>query len=271
MRSLTGATLQRTARAPDTPEVAELIVFGPALVGGAIVVFFGRRLLARAGLRPGVARATAVLAGVAAAATWGVFLFDSLFYALGENGPEYYEFSTYMEYRDAVNEWPLFIPAALGYALLTTGLALGAAVVWRRFHPSAGIAVAAAACVAVLLPAIVPSRLSRVEYGKDPVLYTGPENAGKIEPVRGRPAVCIGYGVQGIYAPGTPAPPPERLCIPVQRDAIRTSPNGNTYFDLNTFHEVVHELNEAGIHPPSKPTGFEFDGLELDRAQWIAG
>jgi hypothetical protein len=130
MRSLTVATLQGAALPPDTARVTELIVFGPVILGGAAIAFFGGRLLAGAGLGRRAAVVTAVLAAVRGG-------------------------------RDL----------ALGYAALTTALALGAAVAWRRVHPALGAALAAAACVAVVLPAEVPSRLSRVEYGQDPVLY----------------------------------------------------------------------------------------------------
>ena len=220
MRSLTGATLQGAAFAPDTACVAELIVFGPAILGGAAIAFFGRRLLSRAGLNRTPARVMAVLAAVAAGATWLVFVIDAILYAVGENEGEYYDFSAYQEYRDLVTDGLWFIPISLGYAALTTALALGAAVAWRRVHPALGVVLGAAACVAVFLPMEVPSRLSRVEYGQDPVLYAEPGAGGRIQEVRGRPMTCIAYGVEGVYPPGAtdPAPPRQRLCIPVRDD-----------------------------------------------------
>jgi hypothetical protein len=145
MRSLTGATLQGAALPPDTAPVTELIVFGPVILGGAAIAFFGRRLLSRAGLKRTPAWVMAVLAAVAA--TWLVFVVDAIFYAIGENGPEYYDFSTYQEYRDLTTDGLWFVPISLGYAALTTALALGAAAAWRRVHPALGVALCAAACI----------------------------------------------------------------------------------------------------------------------------
>ena len=259
MRSLTGATLQGAALRPDTARVTELIVLGPVILGGAVIVFFGRRLLAGAGLGRRAAVVTAVLVAVAAGATWLVFLVDAIFYSIGESGPEYYDFSTYQEYRDLTTDGLWFIPISLGYAALTTALALGAAVAWRRVHPALGAALAAAACVAVVLPAEVPSRLSRVEYGVDPVLYAEPGAAGRIQEVRGRQMTCIAYGVQGVYSPGgDPAPPQERLCIPVSED-----------YEPQTFRRVVEELNEAGVKPREQPPELDAEGLEFGDAVWI--
>jgi len=139
-------------------------------------------------------------------------------------------------------------------------------------HPFLGVALAAAACVAVVLPAEVPSRLSRVEYGKDAVLYAEPERAGRVEEVRGRPMTCIAYGVQGVYLPGAddPAPPEERLCIPVREDAILTDPSGGRHYERQTFHRVVEELNEAGVRPRELPPELDAEGLDFGDAVWIA-
>ena len=101
--------------------MTELIVFGPVILGGAAIAFFGRRLLAGAGLRRRAAVATAVLAAVAAGATWLVFVVDAIFYAIGENGPEYYDFSAYQEYRDLTTDGLWFVPISLGYAALDHG------------------------------------------------------------------------------------------------------------------------------------------------------
>jgi hypothetical protein len=252
--------------------VTELIVFGPAILGAAAVVVIGRRLLARAGLEGRAATVTAVLAGAAAAATWLVFVVDALLYAVGENGPDYYEFSTYEEYRDVANEWPWFAAVALGYAILSAGLTLATAVVWRRVHPSAGAPIAVAAAVAVALPMIVPGKLPRVEYGKDPVLYSDPQRQSVVEPVLGRQMVCIAYGVQGIYQPGTldPVPPRERLCLPVHESAIRVSPTGVRHYDVTAFYGLVEELNDAGIEPRETPD-LRAEGLEPSEAVWTAG
>src|SRR5215211_4450328 len=178
----------------------ELIVLAPAVAGGAIIAFLGRRLLARAGLPAGAARATAVAAALAAAGAWGIFAIDGALYALGDTEPTYYDFSAYQQYRDTTSSlW--FFPISLGYALFAAGLALAAAVVWKRVHPSAGVALAAAACVAVVLPGIVPTRLDRVEYGVDPVphLADGGLRAGR---ETGRATACFEYSGRGAVPAG---------------------------------------------------------------------
>lgn len=252
--------------------MTELIIFGSAILGGAAIAFFGRRLLRRAGLERRPALVTAVLAAVATGATWLVFVVDAIFYAIGENGPEYYDFSTYEEYRDLTTDGLWIVPISLGYAALSTALALGAAVAWRRVHAWLGVALGVAACIAVVLPAEVPSRLSRVEYGKDPVLYAESDAGGRIEEVRGRPMTCIAYGVQGVYLPGAvdPAPRQERLCIPVREDALLISPSGRRYYERQTFHRVVEELNEAGVAPREQPPELDAEGLEFGDAVWTA-
>ncbi len=252
--------------------MTDLIVFGPAILGAAAVIAIGRRLLPRAGLQGRAATVTAVLAGDATAATWLVFVVDALLYAIGENGPDYYEFSTYEEYRDVANEWPWFAAVALGYAILSAGLTLATAVVWRRVHPSVGAAITVAATVAVALPGIVPSELPRVEYGKDPVLYSDPERASLVVPVLGRPMVCIAYGVQGVYLPGTldPAPPQEHLCIPVRESAVRVSPTGDRHYDYEALYRLVTELNDAGVEPKDSLPDVEAEGLEPSEALWTA-
>jgi hypothetical protein len=165
----------------------------------------------------------ALLAAVAAAFAC---LLDQLLYAVGEHEGEYYDFSAYMEYRHAF-EGVLGIAAIAGYALLAGALAFAAGIAWRRVHPVAGVAVAAAACLAVLLPLEVPARLERVEYGQDPVLH----------PVRGK-ATCLEYSVEGVY----PRPPKSRaapvLCLGL-RGVGRAA----------DARRVADELNDFGFEP----------------------
>jgi hypothetical protein len=236
--------------------MVELFILGPMIVGGAVIAFYGKRLLARAGLQSRPALVIAVLAAVAAAGAWLVFLLDGLFYALGENGPTYYDFSPYQRYRDVTaSGW--FFPISLGYALLAAGLALAAAVVWRRVHPSAGLVIAAAACVAVVLPGVVPQHLDRVEYGVDPVLHLAKGDV-RSGPDAGRFTPCFQYSVEGQYLPnGEPADPtpPPTLCVHVSGDP-------------SFIRDLERELNAAGIEPHELPSGVEVDGLEVGRASW---
>jgi hypothetical protein len=222
--------------------MAYLFIFGPPLVVGAIVLLFGRRLLAGQGLRDRASWATAGLAGLAAGAAWFVFVVEWLFYAVGENEGEYYDFSAYAEYRHALDGW-VGLAAAGGYALLAGALGLAAGIAWRRVHPAAGVVVALAACVAVVLPWEVPSRLERVEYGQDAVLHRA----------RGAPG-CLAYSVEGIYPPEDRRPP--LLCL-----RFRGSPDFRA-------RKVADELNESGIEPYEIPESIDVEGLELEQARW---
>ena len=122
----------------------------------------------------------------------------------------------------------------------------------------------------MLLPAEVPSRLSRVEYGQDPVLYAEPGAGGRVREVRGRLMTCIAYGVQGVYlSGGDPTPPQERLCIPVSEDAIRTKPSGRRYYLGETFRRVIEDLNEAGVRPRERPPELDAEGLAFGDAVWL--
>ena len=164
------------------------------------------------------------LAVLAAGAAAFLFLVEQLFYAVGEHEGEYYDFSAYAEYRDAIDGW-LGVVAVGGYALLAGALALAAGIAWRRVHPAAGVVLAVAACVAVVLPLEVPGRLDRVEYGVDPVFH----------PVR-RGSTCLKYSVEGVY----PAPPESRtaptLCL---RGVDRA----------DDAQKVADQLNEFGFKP----------------------
>jgi hypothetical protein len=256
MRSLTRRKLQRAPLAPDTARVAELIVFGPVIAGAAAIAFFGRRVLDRAGLARRPAVVTAVLAGLAAGLTWVVFVIEGALYALGENGPEYYDFSAYSEYRELTGDLIWFIPISLGYAALTTALALGAAVVWRRVHPSLGVALAAAACVAVFLPAKVPSELDRVEYGKDRVLHPL-RDSDRERPYATAPTTsCFEYSVEGLYPPAPESSGPV-LCLDLRSDGSRV-----------TRVQVADELNDSGLEPYDVPDSVDLDGILLDGARW---
>ena len=57
------------------------------------------------------------------------------------------------------DEFALVLADSNAYALLAVWLALAARTARQRTHPSAGVAPAAAACVAALLTVIVPSRV----------------------------------------------------------------------------------------------------------------
>ena len=220
----------------------ELFIFGPPLVVGTIMALLGRRYVLHAGLRRREAWLTAGLAGLAGAAAFLAFVLEWLLYAVGEYDGDYYGFSTYMEYRNALDSWAGFV-AALGYGLLAAGLALAAGIVWRRVHPAAGVALAAAACVAVVLPAEVPSRLDRVEYGQDPVLH----------PVRGHSG-CFEYSVEGVY-PARQGPSPPTLCVRLQGRSVKA-------------RKVAEELNDSGIEPYEIPDSIDVEGVELVNARW---
>jgi hypothetical protein len=166
------------------------------------------------------------LAVLAAGAAAFVCLADQVLYAVGEYEGDYYDFSAYMEYRHALDGW-LGVVAIAGYALLAGALAFAAGIAWRRVHPAAGVALAVATCVAVVLPWEVPGRLDRVEYGVDPVFH----------PVR-RGSTCLKYSVEGVY----PVPPESRtaptLCL--QLRGVDRAENAQ---------KAADELNDFGFEP----------------------
>ena len=102
--------------------------------------------------RPGAA----VLAGIAAAATWVVFVFEWVLYDVRENGPVYAKSTEYVQYREAIESSGLAI--GVGYAVLAGVLVIAAGWLGRGIAWNPGIA---AAAIAIALPLIVPAALPR--------------------------------------------------------------------------------------------------------------
>jgi hypothetical protein len=179
----------------------------------------------------------AILAGVAAVATWLVFLSDWVIYSIGENGPVYYAFSAYAKYRDAVDGFAGLVVGA-GYALLAASVVVAGALLARRSRVVWVIAAPAMIC-ATVLPALVPSVLPRVEWGKDRVLYEVPAVAGD---------ACFNYGVE----------------VPGRRAAVRKPTLCVLLRSGIDRDEAWLQLNEAGIEP--------YDDVDVDavaRAHWL--
>ena len=56
----------------------------------------------------------------------------------------------------------------------------------------------------------------------------------------------------------------------MREDAIFPSPAGRRYYDLQVFHQVVDELNEAGVKPRERPPELDAKGLDFGSAVWLA-
>jgi|SRR5215207_121641 len=199
----------------------------------------------------------AVLAGGAGAISWFVFGFESLLYSTRENGPAYYSFSDYVEYRNAPSE-----PIGVGYALLTAALVVATALVdgGRR------VALALVAAGSVALPVVVPAALSRAEYGKDPVFHTPTSYE---DPTSGRPVVCIAYGVQRIGADPTTGDQPD-LCFQLtDRSTVPRLVTGRPLaLDPDTPYRLAEALNESGIRPRDPVGSLDLNGIEIVSATW---
>jgi hypothetical protein len=195
-----------------------LVVLGSGAVVAAVVGGAAYLLLRR--------RAIAGLAGVAAAMTWVLFLFESALYSVGEYGPEYYSFSDYVKYRDAIDSvWG--VPIGCGYAVLAGALVVVGALLSRRWGRGWALASAPVVAAAVALPLIVPDVLPRVEYGKDPVFYMSHANPTK---------ACFIYGVERPGFDHDNPPNDPELCL----SRLRGRPK---------VHDLELELNESGVRP----------------------
>lgn len=199
----------------------------------------------------------AVLAGGAGAVTWFVFGFESLLYSTRENGPVYYSFSDYVEYRNAPSE-----PIGVGYAVLTAALVIGAALAGRGRR----VALALAAAGSIALPVAVPAALPRAEYGKDPVFHTPTSYE---DPTSGRPVVCLAYGVQRIGVDPTTVDEPD-LCfqLPDRSTAPRLVTGRPLVLDPDTPRRLAKALNESGIRPRDPLENIDLDGIEIVHATW---
>jgi hypothetical protein len=205
-----------------------LFVFGIGLLAGAGVTAASWQVLRRAFPDARIGWA-AVLAGVAAAATWVLFSFDWLDYSLDETRPSYYPHSDYVEYRSAL-DGGAGLAIGLGYALLTGSLVALSEATRRRKGPGWASVPVLLALGAVALPLLVPAALPRAEYGKDPVFHVS--DAGQVEYQPFFPKVCFFYGVERSPEPvGGPEDP--ELCLefrptPAGRALVRESlPTGD--------------------------------------------
>jgi hypothetical protein len=247
-----------------------LLLIVPGVLGGAALAAIGRRVLAHSGEPDRRARIISRVAGVTAALTWAVFGFDQLIYGVRENGPTYYPFSAYMEYRHAL-AGPAALLAGLGYALLPAAALIAAGLAYRRLGWVAAAALVALGSIAIALPAVVPGTLPRSEYGKDAVFHLsrgGPFST----PADPRPTVCFDYSVEG----GPPGPSvgkadPE-LCLALRPNDAARRLLGGEFAPVEGDHPSVYDLgialNDMGVRPYDKPPRLEVDGLETEDAHW---
>ena len=143
--------------------------------------------------QPGVA----VLAGIAAGATWVVFVFEWIAYDVRENGPVYAKSTEYVQYREAIESSGVAI--GFGYAVLAGVVVIAAGRLRRGIGWNPGIA---AAALAIALPLIVPAALPRGAPKQAP-LPTG--------------ELTLTPNPQPRQPPPTPEPPPR---LPPPRAAL---------------------------------------------------
>jgi hypothetical protein len=237
---------------------ALLLFLGVAVVIGGAVAGVARLVLRRGVAPRRHVTAIALVAGVAGFATWLVFAYDWVVYSLSENGPSYYAFSDYMEYRRAVEGFA-GVAIGLGYALLASAAVAGAAFLGRRPGSWWFVPAAFAAAGSIGLPALVPAVLPRAEYGKDRVYYLSRGGPYEVPPGVGRPTVCFAYGIE---RPDGPLPPGEtdpELCL-----QFRRTPASETL----EVYDIADELNESSIRPRDSAGDLSIEGLEIASADW---
>ena len=233
-------------------EILLVLLLGAAIAGSVVAAVLQVRGLSRR--RSIGAAILACAAGLAAVFLYGI---DLLGYALGDNGPEYYEWSTYAEYHELPAVAAIVL--LLAYALLPVTLVAAAFAVRARHGAGAGAVLGAAGLVAVFLPLMVPSWLSSEVRGEDAALYS---TGGPAERRGGDIAACLPYGVDG----GSDAQTQEAtLCVyladtPRARDLLDRDEGG---IEMNRLADL---LNDDGVEPRDEVKDIE--GLEVTRAEW---
>src|SRR4051794_33735742 len=162
-----------------------VLLLGTAIVGLIVAAVLQVRGLSRR--RSTVAAIAAAGAGLAAVVLYG---FELIGYALNDSAPEYYSWSSYVEYHELPGVAAVALLAA--YAALPVTLVAAAFAVGRRGH-GAGIVLGGVGIVAAFLPLMVPSWLPSEVRGEDAALYTHApaERAGPAI------AACLPYGRDG--------------------------------------------------------------------------
>jgi hypothetical protein len=234
-------------------EILLVLLLGAAIVGLIVAAVLQVRGLSRR--RSTVAAVAAAAAGLAAVVLYG---FELLAFALDESGPEYYDWSSYVEYHAL----PAVAAIALlmAYALLPVTLVAAAfAVGARRRAP--GFALGAAGIVAAFLPLMVPSWLPDEARGEDAALYSTSRAAERRGPDI---AACLPYGIDGGPDSQTRG---ATVCLyladtPRARDLLDRDEGGIE------MSRLADELNDAGIEPRDDVDHDDLEGLELERAEW---
>jgi hypothetical protein len=250
--------------------LAPLLTLVPGLVLGAAAAGITHAALRRRGVAR-YDKVLATLAGTAAALAWTLFAFDWFLYSISENGPTYYAFSDYLQYRRALSGF-VGIAIGVGYAALAGSLACAAAVVLRRVGPLLALVLGLAALGSVALPVAVPAALPRAEYGKVPVFHIS--RGAYVEAESGQPAVCFFYGIEHPDAgPPTGRSQPE-LCLFFRPNAAArglVEPPSPESSGAPSVFDVADYLNEAEVRPYDRVNHVDVDGLELTRSEWPNG
>jgi hypothetical protein len=239
-------------------------------VVAALASLCGFRLVAQNGSRGWLA----LVPGALAIAAWIVFIYETFSNAVGDYGGDFPRSSTYGWYRGQLLGDDLGLAVAgLGYAALAALLGLIALDARRRrnglFAPFLAIA-----CVAVAVPALLPSTLSR-EPGDELRFLPGDEAYGQ----SGSTAVdvCFQATVEGANSSSERELDGSELCLTLKptvearyllRRGPLPTPLGAPSELATTIDDVTTALNEQRLEPGDDLDPLHLRGIEVIDTRW---
>jgi hypothetical protein len=249
-----------------------LQIVGPLIGIVAIVSWGSVATLKRVGAQtPGKRWPWIALTIAAAVLAWLIFEYDALMYAVSENGPDYYSFSGYMRYRDALKNDFLFVIAGPAYALLAAVLTLGAVTAQLRHGRGFVLVLAVLACVAVVLPVLVPALLSHEERGHDPIFTA--EGTPYVSSSSSLVIVCFKRAVE-VSEPDPLETAGPQLCLtlaptPESRRLAPPPLQGPMPSNVNpSVSDIADALNRQRLEHGEMPDDTDIDGIGLVTAEW---
>jgi hypothetical protein len=201
-------------------------------------------------------------------AAWVVFAYDSLVYSIGENGPYYYPFSTYVEYREALRGHLMSAIVGAGYALLAGAISVAAVTFAVRSDRRRASLVAVVTCLAIGLPGLVPSLLPRSEWGRTAVLSVA-DGGPYVTSGEREVTACFEYAVESNETGPQIGPADPVLCLTLgptveARDLATQDPMTDSG---PSIYDVQNDLNSQ-VTPSEIPRKIDVDGIEIIDAHW---